>query len=72
MNAALILAKPSEMFKLGRKGNGRHKAMAKEILVLLLIAALLWLAGCATTGVSDRSAAFGTCTSMMDARYCGP
>jgi protein involved in sex pheromone biosynthesis len=46
--------------------------MLKKFLILLLMAALLWLSGCATTGVSDRSAAFGTCTSMMDARYCGP
>ena len=72
-NGPVILAKPGAMFSLGLNVNGRYKAMLRKAFILLLMVALLWLSGCATSGVSDpRSAAFGPCASRMDARYCGP
>jgi len=71
-NAALILANPGALVSLGQNVDGRYRSMLRKYVILLLMAALLWLSGCATTGVSDRSSAYGTCTSMMDPRYCGP
>jgi hypothetical protein len=45
--------------------------MLRKMLLLLLMAALLWLSGCVTP-VTGRGAAFGPCAERMDYHYCGP
>jgi len=47
--------------------------MFRNALILVLVTALLFLAGCVTvTPVTDRGAAFGPCAQMMPYWYCGP
>ena len=43
--------------------------MLRKAIILLLLAALLWLSGCVTA--SSPNAAYGTCAQRMDVRYCG-
>jgi len=46
--------------------------MLRKALTLFLMAALLWLAGCATvTPAADPGAHYGPCAQKMPYYYCG-